>query len=152
MSAYIYKLILISLCSTFTYCTSNTVYHHYNPISNDGWKRSDTIFFILNDSLEIGDYNTQIGIRHTIDYPYRDLWLSILMPDKISPDTIHLFIANERGNWNGNGTASGYYQYESEAPIFKYTSQADSIIKVWHIMKEETLLSITDIGIKISKQ
>lgn len=150
MSVSIYKSILISLCTLFTCCTPNTVYHHYYPIADEGWKRTDTIFFILNDSIETGNYNTHIGIRHIIDYPYRDLWLSIQMPNQKKPDTIHMFIANERGNWNGSGTAGGYYQFESEGPIFKRHNSSDSIIKIWHIMKERALPSITDVGIKIT--
>lgn len=151
MSASMYKYLLISLCSVLVSCTSNTVYHHYNRINDNGWKKTDTIYFILHDSIEEGTYATKIGIRHTIEYPYRDLWLSISLPNKKETDTIHINLANERGNWNGSGTASGYYQYETEGPTLNYKLHSDSIIKVWHIMKGGTVQSITDLGIKLTK-
>lgn len=151
MSALSHKYIIIAICAILASCSTNTVYHRYYPIDKNGWKRTDTIFFTLNDSIGIGTYNTRIGIRHTVSYPYRDLWLSVSLPDKEKSDTVHLYLANERGNWNGNGTASGFYQYEADGPIFNYRESSDSIIKICHIMQGFTLSSITDIGISISR-
>lgn len=150
MSALSRKYIFVAICAILASCSTNTVYHRYYPIENNEWKRTDTIFFTLHDSIGYGTYNTKIGVRHTVSYPYRDLWLTVSLPNKEKIDTIHLYLANERGNWNGNGTASGYYQYETEGPIFHYKENSDSVIKVSHIMKGFTLPSITDIGISIS--
>lgn len=130
-------------------CTTRTVYHHYNSIDGETWNKTDTASFILPDSMKEGEYNIIIGIRHTAYYPYRDLWLSLILPDKETADTVHLYLANDRGNWNGNGTASGYYQYEADGPAFNYANQKDSIIKLSHIMKESYLPYISDVGIKI---
>ena len=129
MSVISHKYIFIAICAILVSCSTNTVYHRYYPIEGNGWKRTDTIFFTLNDSLDTGIYNTKIGVRHTVSYPYRDLW----------------------GNWNGNGTASGYYQYEADGPIFNYRESSDSVIKICHIMKGFILPSISDIGISISR-
>lgn len=151
MSVISHKYIFIAICAILASCSTNTVYHRYYPIEGNGWKRTDTISFTLNDSLDTGIYSTKIGVRHTVSYPYRDLWLSVSLPDKEKSDTVHLYLANERGNWNGNGTASGYYQYESDGPIFNYRESSDSVIKICHIMKGFILPSISDIGISISR-
>ena len=87
-----------------------------------------------------------------MSYPYRDLWLSVSLPGKTEPDTVQLYLANDRGNWNSNGTASGYYQYETDGPSFIYNEGCDSVIKVSHIMKGFTLPAITDIGLKITRE
>ena len=105
----------------------------------------------IHKFVDTGIYSTKIGVRHTVSYPYRDLWLSVSLPDKGKSDTVHLYLANERGNWNGNGTASGYYQYEADGPIFNYGESSDSVIKICHIMKGFVLPSISDIGISISR-
>lgn len=143
---------LILLCVITMSCTTKTVYHHYNIIDGGNWSKTDTAYFVLPDSMAEGEYNTNIGVRHTVNYPYRDLWLSVKYPYKNVPDTIHLYLANERGNWNGSGTASGYYQFETDGPTFYYSGHSDSVIKVCHIMKDLNLSSITDIGIRISKK
>lgn len=151
MSIISHKYIIFAIFAILASCSTNTVYHRYYPIEENGWKRTDTIFFILSDSIDTGTYNTKIGVRHTVSYPYRDLWLSVSLPNKEKSDTVHLYLANERGKWSGNGTASGYYQYEADGPIFNYNESSDSIIKICHIMKGYTLSSITDIGISISR-
>ena len=61
-------------------CTNNTAYHHYIPIKTESWCKTDTLYFTLPDSMPSGYYNSRIGIRHTVDYPYRDLWLSVHFP------------------------------------------------------------------------
>ena len=145
-------LMIIIACMTVISCTTKTVYHHYRSINDDKWNRTDTVFFTLPDSIENGTYFTHIGIRHTVSYPYRDLWLSVSLPGKTEPDTVQLYLANDRGNWNSNGTASGYYQYETDGPSFIYNEGCDSVIKVSHIMKGFTLPAITDIGLKITRE
>lgn len=148
----IYINILITVCAIITSCTTNTVYHHYYPIKDDGWARTDTVYYSIPDSMKTGLYETRIGIRHTVNYPYRDLWLSLELPNRLKADTIHLYLVNDRGNWNGNGTAGGYYQYETIGPEFNYTDTSDSLIKIYHIMNGFKLPHISDIGLKIIKK
>lgn len=133
-------------------CTTNTVYHKYNTIQEETWNREDTLYFTISDSIESGTYNTEIGIRHTASYPYKDLWLSVVTPNRDKADTIHVYLTNDRGNWNSNGSTGGYFQYSVSGIDLNYRSSADSIIKVCHIMNDNHLKGITDIGIKISRK
>ena len=100
-------------------CQTGTVYFNYEPIAEEGWSKTDTLHYYLPDSLSLGTYQLAIGVRHSGKYPYRDLWLELTqhMPNtkgtsrwKEHRDTIHIYLANEKGNWNGTGTTSGYYQ------------------------------------------
>lgn len=151
-AAIIYANILVIFsCLIMASCTNNTAYHHYIPIKTELWCKTDTLYFTLPDSMPSGYYNSRIGIRHTVDYPYRDLWLSVHFPGNEKADTVHLYLVNERGNWNSNGTASGYYQYETDCTNFHYEHSADSVIKVSHIMEDFYLKAITDVGIKITE-
>ena len=75
--------------------------------------------------------------------------ISIGNNENSKTDTVHLELANKRGNWNSNGTASEYYQYETQGPDIYHKQGQDSIIKIWHIMKDASIENITDIGIKI---
>lgn len=139
----------MTMCCIIISCTTGTVYHHYIPIENNKWLKADTFFFAMPDSMETGVYKTKIGVRHTVSYKYKDLWISIGNNESRKTDTVHLELANKRGNWNSNGTASGYYQYETLGPEIYYKQGQDSIIKVWHIMKDASIENITDVGIKV---
>ena len=133
-------------------CTTNTVYHKYNTIPEGLWERKDTLYFTISDSIESRIYSTEIGIRHTASYPYKDLWLSVFTPNKKKADTIHVYLTNDRGNWNSNGSTGGYFQYTVSGTDLNYLSSADSIIKICHIMNDNPLKGVTDIGIKIYRK
>lgn len=148
MNKKIYYAIAMTMCCIIISCTTGTVYHHYIPIENK-WMKADTFFFAMPDSMETGVYKTKIGVRHTVTYKYKDLWISIGNNENSKTDTVHLELANKRGNWNSNGTASGYYQYEIQGPDIYHKQGQDSIIKIWHIMKDASIENITDVGIKI---
>lgn len=150
---HIYGRIILAVLAIILYsCSTDTVYHKYIPTKNDRWNKEDTLSFVISDSLDTAIYNTEIGIRHTEIYPYKDLWLSITYPNKVTSDTIHVYLANDRGNWNSSGSTGGYFQYSVQAGEFNYSSIGDSIIKINHIMNDSPLIGITDIGLKISRK
>lgn len=148
----IYYAIILTVCCIITSCSSDTVYHHYLPIEKTGWEKGDTLYFILKDSINTGKYESYIGVRHTVSYKYKDLWVSICTNCSEKPDTVHLILANKDGKWNSNGTASGYYQYETKGSDLHFSNSNDSIIKIWHIMKDTSVKDITDVGIKLTEK
>lgn len=102
------------VCLLLAACNSNTVYHSYQSIPTMGWSKGDTLVYTLPTSIPTGTYKMTIGIRHQENYPYRDLWLGISQSAKdtltYSTDTLQLFLADETGNWNGDGPG-GLYQF-----------------------------------------
>ena len=128
-------------------CESDTVYYSYAPIPANGWSKNDTLEFYLPDSLTPGKYNLEVGIRHSGKYAYRDLWLelthSIPNPksstDRIETiDTIHVYLASKKGNWNGTGTTGGHFQLLLPSgsfifPSFQENVKEDSISKEAHL-------------------
>ena len=142
--------LVFAACMVITSCNGNIVYHRYMTTNQEGWNCKDTLIFRL-DSLKAGNYNTYIGIRHTESYPYRDLWLSVSTMNGGKNDTLHIYLANDRGNWNSNGSTGGFYQYETNGPLLHYINKTDSVIKITHVMRDNPLKYITDIGLKISK-
>lgn len=117
---YLAILSFICLCA----CQQDTLYFTYEPVPTDGWSKTDTLQFYLPDTLSPGTYHLEVGVRHSGKYPYRDLWLELTqyIPSPTSDDewieskdTIHVYLANEKGNWNGSGTTSGYFQHLSAA-------------------------------------
>lgn len=111
--------LIILFLSVLYACKPDTVYYTYNAISSNGWSKKDTLQFNLPDTLSPGTYHLEVGVRHSGKYIYRDLWLELTqyMPSKEKPnhwvakkDTIHIYLANEKGNWNGTGTTGGHFQ------------------------------------------
>lgn len=139
-----------------TACHSNTVYHSYNPIPTTGWSKSDTLVYTLPASIPAGTYEMTIGIRHQESYPYRDLWMNISTNVKdtstYTTDTLQLFLADKTGNWNGNGPGGLYQFTKLYTPSFTIAQDSASRnIRIVHIMTDNPLKGISDVGIRLEK-
>lgn len=134
-----YAALLFVLLTTIS-CQENTFYHSYQPVDNTGWYRSDTLTYQLPSSIKCNDYEYEIGIRHKDSYKYRDIWLTI------NQDTVHLYLADSIGYWKGNGIGD----MRQSTHLIAISSQ-DSIqeIQIKHIMQDNPLMGIHDIGIQI---
>ena len=139
-----------------TACHSNTVYHSYQSIPTTGWSKSDTLVYTLPNSIPAGNYEAEIGIRYQESYPYRDIWLGVShnTEDTLTyvTDTLQLFLVDEAGNKTGNGLC-GLYQcnlpYKAFIPI--RTEGSARTFRIVHIMTDNPLTGISDIGIQLRK-
>lgn len=131
-------------------CNGNTAYHTYQNLPSAGWQKQDTLEYILPSYLAGKSYQMEIGLRHTENYAYQDIWLKVLHPlsPQIHPDTLHLKLADQWGNWQGKGTSGNLYQYTNNQVI--HLSSADSLLQIVHIMRDNPLKGISDVGIKLS--
>lgn len=93
----------LALCVLFLLnaCHTDTRYHVYQAVSGEeGWDKSDSLAFHLPVGLSSGEYRMEIGLRHTGEYSYRDIWLSVTQSegDSIPPrtDTLHIYLTDEK--------------------------------------------------------
>ena len=132
---YCFALFLIA-------CHNQTYYHSYQPVCKTGWYKNDTLIFTLKKPIiNHSTHEYKIGIRHKDSYKFRDLWLTI------NQDTIHLYLADTQGHWLGNGIG----EIRQITFPFTFTPTNDSIkeIRITHIMQQNPLLNLQDIGISI---
>lgn len=146
-------LLLIVMC---TACNKQTKYHSYSPIPIEGWEKSDTIFFSLPKSFELNKYDLIIGLRHSDNYRYKNIWLEIGNNCKDSihfeKDTIQMLLADKNNNWIGSGIG-GMYQIDNKLPKTIELNQKCNSLKFYitQIMTDNPLLGINDIGIQLIK-
>lgn len=134
--------LLLLICFS---CQKNTLYHSYQPVNPTGWHKNDTLVYTLDSTLKGNASLTyQIGIRHKDSYPYRDLWV------KINEDTLHLYLTDSIGRWKGKGIGE---LRQLEIPFSKHMEAEDSLVefRIIHLMKDNPLSGISDIGIAIHK-
>lgn len=142
-----YKHLLFWLLSIFLIlaCQNNTYYHSYQPINSMGWQKNDTILFSLDSTITYGKtYELQLGIRHKDSYPYRDLWLTV------NQDTVHIYLADTIGHWIGSGIG----ELRHLTNIIPFNPKQDSIkeLRIIHIMQDNPLIGIHNIGISIQNK
>ena len=136
--------ILLTLILTVSACQNNTYYHSYQSASTVGWHKNDTFVYSLPTPIIPSDYEYEIGIRHKDTYKYRDLWLTI------NQDTLHLYLADSIGNWQGKGIGNTR-QLTLPWRNSKFSQDSISEFRIIHIMKDSILPDILDIGLQIKE-
>ena len=150
-------LLLIFACLTvalvFGSCNRKAVYSHYVhlPMDGWGWERTDTLFFDVSCIDSDGDYVLEIGLRCTIDYPFKELALvvttELLHRNIWSRDTLNFQIADDGGNYLGDGV--NLMQYVETLPQITLAKDDTLRVAIHHVMKRESLLGIAEVGLNL---
>lgn len=97
-----------------------------------------------------------IGIRHLESYPYRDIWLEIShnLSDStfFHKDTLHLYLADQWGNWHGKGIGGLLQHTDTHPPKIQIKARnSQSTFQIIHLMNDSLLKSVYDIGIQLKR-
>lgn len=147
---YLWGLLLL-----ITACHRSPIAYEYQPTPTDGWEPGDTLHFTTDTLTESGTYQLHIGVRTAtaISYPYHSLWLVIQQdwqrPSHQQTDTIEYQLANRQGDKIGQGVT--LYQYELPVTQIQLEEGNYAQIRVHHIMRNDLLTGIADVGIKLEK-
>ena len=133
---------------------SDTPYHHYKDISEEGWLNCDTLTFQVDTIRKPGDYITYLCLRTQYEYPYR--YLSVIVDQVIMPKgkrqhaVERLEIVDREGVQKGTGIT--YHTYE--VPVFTETlTPGDSMrVAVKHNMTREQMPGIIGVGVKVKRK
>ena len=90
-------LVVFSLLS----CTNNFLFKADKEIK-DGWHADSTIVFQFNISDTTNVFYSEINIRHTISYPFQNLFIFLHNTNPLgqtTTDTIECVLADKTGKW-----------------------------------------------------
>jgi gliding motility-associated lipoprotein GldH len=138
-------------------CNKNEEYYAFKHLSGGQWPR-DSVIYIQFDSLRLNppdSYQVDIEIMHNKSYPYQDLWLLIgnnLQDSILQYDTLKCRVCDQYGKWLSSG-GSGMHQLSVS---YKKNLRAKDSVNTYRFfirqfMKDDPLLGIERIGVKISK-
>ena len=132
-----------------------TVYHQFQEIDGDGWGTADTLQFLYEGSGRVtAAAEMAVQVRYGAEYKYKDLCLRVetLNVDSVllSVDTLCCSIYDDRGCRLGS-TAGSIYQNESQEVLLNASCADTLLFKVSHIMADESLQYVYDVGVKITR-
>lgn len=135
-------------------CNTDTIYHHFSHIPEEGWDKRDTFYFKIDTILVEGNYTATLCTRTDATYPYRNLSLKTIltvMPSNTTTTRSTDFdITNQEGAHDRKGIT--LHNHEREISTI-HLQPGDSLnVKVAHNMRKETMPGITDIGIKVTRK
>lgn len=134
-------------------CHERRPYHHYLPVTAPYWAMTDTMRFTLEDIVYEGDYNIGVGVRVNEHFAYRNLWLVVEKRSKTGlvpahRDTMNLILTDSKGTW----LTQGVVLHEVEDTVAKTHLDSDEAYEflVYHIMSDQQVEGVTDVGLLLS--
>ena len=133
-------------------CNRTVLVHSYLPVSEDGWRRTDTLFFPLPPSPNEASYSLYVGLRIHNRFSYREVWLAVEHrmegENHWTCDTLCLPLSDDEGHLVGQGI--NLLQYEIPAGSLHMQTQQAGELRIHHLMRLETLPHIMEVGIKLA--
>ncbi len=123
-----------------------TICHEYIALGGV-WGSCDTLLFACN-GCEAETLALSVGVRHSADYPYKDLWIEVegmLRDSIVHRDTVCCSIFGDDGRING--TTAGML-YQSEFFVSELPTPLNGL-RVRHIMSDSMLRGVHDVGIRL---
>ncbi|MCC8173713.1 MAG: gliding motility lipoprotein GldH [Odoribacter sp.] len=147
-SSVLYMAVLCFLIS----CSEQAIYDNYQNINDEAWCIGEATEFNF-EIPEAGQYQFNIGIRHTTDYEMSNLWCFISLTDSTGytqRDTINFKLAENDGRWLGKGNILKTLN----APIYKENPvlfPGNYTMKIEQGMRIKCLKGIKNIGLKVEE-
>ncbi len=145
-------IILFLVAIMVTSCDSKRFYEKNDVFENDTWniKNAKVHQFEILDSMQW--YNMYVNIRNTTDYGSRNFFLFVTTTfpkGQIAKDTLECVLANNQGKWLGKGNGKYKDCRIVFKPKFRFSQQGNYTIKVEHGMREQDVLGISEVGIRL---
>ena len=140
-------VVMLASCDT-------TVYHRFEPVMGDSWAAGDTLSFLYEGSGRVPDSAAvEVQFRYAAGYKYKNLCVRVEMlnaaGEQLSADTLCCVMYDDDGRRLGS-TAGSIYQNRSAAVAVPASCADTLLFKVSHVMDEEVLAGIFDVGLRIT--
>ena len=122
-------------------------FSEFAELPSAGWAYADTLTFTADvDSVTTG--SLQLAVRHTNDYPYRNLYVEVTVADSSGialRDTVDLRLCDLYGNWLGSGLGTSFQASVTVAENLTVTQGATIIVR--HVMRPDPVPHIEQVGV-----
>ena len=150
-----FKLSLFLLLIPFFWSCGNEVLIDQNiEFEKESWKVSEKFESTFDISDTVNNYNFFLTVRNTDDYAYQNLFvfLKTTFPNgKSKLDTINCPLANMQGKWLGKGFGGIYDNRILYMARKRFPLNGKYKIRVEQAMRDEELIGILDVGVRIEK-
>lgn len=144
------RIVLLSslLAVVLAGCRTDIVYSAFEDIDMGGWDKDSVCRFSYPIEDTATTYQVLLYVRQTEMYPYQNMWLFVGHDGR--QDTIEFYLANDRGEWLGNGKNGLIEMPVLYEEAYHYTA-GEHTITLQHGMREEALRGIVSVGVEVKK-
>ncbi len=152
------KLLLITLLGvavSLSACDQNRVFENYQSIKDDNWyiNQKPTFYVEVSDTLK--EHTIYFNIRHTGLYKYSNLFvLFTIQGPKAKAETqrLEFKLAEADGKWLGSGLGDIYSNQIKIMDKVKFPRKGVYSFSIEQNMRDNPLVGIEDIGIRIENE
>lgn len=156
MKRLLINIVLALSLLSITSCNDGVVMQDVQEIPETGWTKETPVEFVFNMQDTTNLYEVVIDVRNTSSYMYQNLWLFVEAKNpkgEIYSDTIECILADNKGRWVGDGAGS-YFSGEYRLPVsfmpqVLFGQPGDYKFSIYQGMREDVLLGLSDIGMRI---
>ncbi len=128
----------VALCC-FAGCDEGVLCHSGRLVPAEGWRSRDTLVFDVDTLRDNAVCRFEIGLRVTVDYPYKSIWLGVERdfspPAVLRRDTVECLLVDSTLRMDG-----GIHLYQCVVPLPSMQLQRGQAgqIRVVHLMSRES--------------
>ena len=147
------SILILPVC--FISCARIGVFEKITHIPSQSWSYDFKPSFTFTIADTSSAYNVYIVIRHTDAYNYNNLWLTIgskAPGDTLRSQNINIELGNDAKGWEGTGMDDIFEVRKNITPgPVPFKKAGDYTFSIAQIMRENPLLHILDVGIRVEK-
>jgi gliding motility-associated lipoprotein GldH len=134
-------------------CGDGAIYDSFVSIDKNGWHQDSVIVFEVTVSDTSNRFEIFLTVRNNQNYPYSNLFLFREIETKGGiefRDTAQYLLADRYGKWLGKGIGAlrtNTFIYRNQA--LRFTKVGIYTFTLQHAMRDELLVGIEDIGLRI---
>jgi gliding motility-associated lipoprotein GldH len=139
-------------------CQTGDLYEKVESIPAQEWKSDYKPRFGFTIKDTAADYQLNIILRHNEKYGYRNVWLNLYAQapgDTAQKFTVELPLASGDKGWLGSGM-DDLYEHRVALTLdpskFNFRKSGDYTFTLEHIMREDPLQNVLNIGLSIEKK
>ncbi len=136
-------------------CTDGTIQHQFRTVSgNNGWERTDTLTYDIPEIPATCNYGMQVQLRVGTRFPYRTVWVAreveLDNPHMIKRDTVRIDLSEDGRHIDASGVT--LFSINAEIKPIQLEKGQKGKLRLMHLMRQETIPQLHDVGICISYQ
>ena len=150
-----YTLIIV-ICLQLSACMTADLYEKSVTIPDHEWKSDfrPEFTFAINDTSAI--YQVFLVLRHTERYNYTNIWLNVhsLAPgDTLVTSRDEITLATNEKGWLATGMDDVYeHRLPLSLPEFRIKNPGTYRFTIEHLMREDPLQHVMNVGLRIEKK
>ena len=139
-------------------CDTIDLYEKVISIPKNKWRSTYKPSFTFEIKDTISAYQLYVIIRHTEKYNYNNIWLNLYTksPDgTVSKAPYELPLATNEKGWLGTGMDDLYEHRIALTPLnrqFYFKKAGNYTFSLGHIMREDPLENVMNVGLRIEKK